>query len=75
MESADHHYKAIEEGIMRPKFIRQDLAKTLTEYNPEKVRGQLPNENTNKITIMYNAKIKSWLNNSIASPFRWPKSE
>ena len=39
MASADEHYKAIEEGVMRAKFIRQDLAKTLTEYDPEKVRG------------------------------------
>ena len=39
MENAECHHKAIKEGIMRATFIRQDLAKTLTEYEPEKVRG------------------------------------
>tara|TARA_Y100000310_G_C19979573_1_gene489145 strand:- start:154 stop:423 length:270 start_codon:yes stop_codon:yes gene_type:complete len=39
MEDAEYHRKAIEEGIMRATFIRQDLAKTFTEYEPKKVRG------------------------------------
>ena len=39
MSDAKKHIKAFQEGIMRAKFIRQDLAKTLTEYEPEKVRG------------------------------------
>jgi hypothetical protein len=35
----DEHYKAVKEGILRARKIRQDLAKHPTEYYPEKVRG------------------------------------
>ena len=39
MQDAEHHYEKIREGIMRATFIRQDLVKTFTEYEPKKVRG------------------------------------
>lgn len=39
MQDAEYHRKAIEEGIMRATFIRQDLVKTFTEYEPKKVKG------------------------------------
>ena len=33
------HYKALQEGIQRARYIRRELAETETEYFPEKVRG------------------------------------
>jgi hypothetical protein len=33
------HLSAFREGIQRARLIREDLKKTLTEYEPEKVRG------------------------------------
>ena len=39
MSNADDHYKSMKEGINRARLIRKDLQKTLTEYEPEKVRG------------------------------------
>ena len=39
MQNAKSHYKSIREGIKRASLIRQDLAKTITEYEPEKIRG------------------------------------
>lgn len=38
-ENSHRHYKALKEGIGRARLIRRDLKKTLTEYEPEKVRG------------------------------------
>jgi len=37
--NATTHFKAFKEGIERARLIRRDLKKTLTEYEPEKVRG------------------------------------
>ena len=39
MPDATDHYKSFKEGISRARLIRRDLKETLTEYNPEKVRG------------------------------------
>ena len=39
MKNADNHYNSIKEGINRARLIRKDLQNTLTEYEPEKVRG------------------------------------
>tara|TARA_R110000824_G_C14748227_1_gene628261 strand:- start:23 stop:283 length:261 start_codon:yes stop_codon:yes gene_type:complete len=39
MPNASDHYKSFKEGIQRAKLIRRDLAKTLTEDQPQKVRG------------------------------------
>ncbi len=39
MPKANDHFKAFKEGISRARLIRLDLRKTLTEYEPEKVRG------------------------------------
>ena len=38
-EKSHRHYKALKEGIDRARLIKLDLKKTLTEYEPEKVRG------------------------------------
>lgn len=39
MSIEDQSYKAMGEGILRARLIRRDLSNTLTEYEPEKVRG------------------------------------
>ena len=39
MSKAEEHYKAVEEGILRARLIKQDLSDHPTEYYPEKVRG------------------------------------
>ena len=39
MSLTEKHFKAFREGIKRARLIREDLKKTLTEYNPKKVRG------------------------------------
>ena len=39
MSNSLNHLKAFREGIQRARVIREDLKKTLTEYEPEKVRG------------------------------------
>ena len=39
MSLTEKHFKACREGIKRARLIREDLKKTLTEYNPKKVRG------------------------------------
>jgi len=39
MPDAKTHFKAFKEGISRARLIKRDLRKTLTEYEPEKVRG------------------------------------
>jgi hypothetical protein len=39
MSKGDKHYKAMQEGILRAKLIKQDLHKHPTEHYPEKVRG------------------------------------
>jgi hypothetical protein len=39
MQDAKSHYEAVKEGIMRASLIRQDLAKTPTEYEPKKAQG------------------------------------
>ena len=39
MLTPDDHYKSFREGISRARLIRRDLRKTLTEYEPQKVRG------------------------------------
>ena len=38
-EKSHRHYKALKEGTDRARLIKRDLKKTLTEYEPEKVRG------------------------------------
>ena len=39
MSDAKKHYKLFKEGILRAHLIREDLKNTLTEYEPQKVRG------------------------------------
>ena len=39
MPDADDHYESFKEGISRARLIRRDLRKTLTEYEPQRVRG------------------------------------
>ena len=39
MSKGDEHYKAMQEGILRARLIKQDLNEHPTEYYPEKVRG------------------------------------
>ena len=39
MPDSRDHYKAFKEGISRARLIRCDLQNTLTEYEPQKVRG------------------------------------
>jgi len=39
MSKAEEHYKAVQEGILRARLIKQDLYAHPTEYYPEKVRG------------------------------------
>lgn len=39
MSKSLKHLLAFREGIQRARLIREDLKKTLTEYEPEKVRG------------------------------------
>jgi hypothetical protein len=39
MPDANDHYNSFKEGISRARLIRRDLRETLTEYEPQKVRG------------------------------------
>jgi hypothetical protein len=39
MSKAEEHYKAVQEGILRARLIKQDLHEHPTEYYPKKVRG------------------------------------
>lgn len=39
MQTPTDHYNLFKEGISRARLIRADLKETLTEYEPQKVRG------------------------------------